>query len=345
MNVRGASIRRSLSFLLIVFCPAFFLEPTPAVAQATYKNPIFDRDFPDPNLERGQDGYIYAYSTNTTWNDMGSKHDYLIPILRSKDLVHWNYVGTVFESKPAWKKDGGLWAPDVTYFKGKYLLYYAYSTWGDSDACIGVATADKPEGPFIDHGKLISSSAVHVGNSIDPFLAVEGDQLYLIWGSFNGIYGIPLSADGTKLAGDKFQIADGGFEGSYIYKHDGYYYFFGSSGTCCEGADSTYHLRVGRSKSLKGPYVDREGKPLMAGGGSEFLHADSKGVFAGTGHNGDIVKDDAGTYWIVYHAFKKADAARGRVFMLDRVDWVDGWPKIANDEASTTNQPAPVFKK
>jgi arabinan endo-1,5-alpha-L-arabinosidase len=343
-NPPGAMFQDGWSGWLLIGV-MFLLAQIPASAQATYKNPIFDRDFPDPNLERGQDGYIYAYSTNTTWTDKGPGHDYLIPILRSKDLVHWNFVGTVFSAKPAWKKEGGLWAPDVTYFKGTYLLYYAFSTWGDADAGIGVATSDKPEGPFTDKGKLISSKEIKVNNSIDPFLAVEKDKLYLIWGSFNGIFGIPLSPDGTKLAGDKFQIAGNDFEGSYIYKKDGFYYFFGSNGSCCEGAASTYHVLMGRSKSLMGPYVDKEGKPLMSGGGTMFLHADGKGVFAGTGHNGDIVQDDAGTYWIVYHAFKKADADRGRVFMLDRVDWVDGWPKIANDEASTTDQPAPLFKK
>ena len=310
-----------------------------------YRNPVFNHDFPDPALEWGRDGYIYAYSTNTTWTDMGPSHDYLRPILRSKDMVHWDFVGTVFSTKPAWKPDGGLWAPNVTYYNGKYLLYYAFSKWGDPDASIGVATADKPEGPFTDHGKLISSQEIHVRNSIDPALVVEGDKLYLFWGSFAGIFGIPLSPDGTKLAGDKVQITSGEFEGSYIYKKDNYYYYFGSNGSCCAGASSTYRVFMGRSQSLMGPYVDKNGKPLLTGGGTEFLHADSKGVFAGTGGNGNIEKDDAGNYWIVYHAFEKADPLRGRVLMLDRVDWgADGWPKIAGDEASTTDQPAPVFK-
>jgi arabinan endo-1,5-alpha-L-arabinosidase len=312
-------------------------------AQGTFTNPVFDRDFPDPNLEFGHDGYIYAYSTNTKWTDLGPKPEQLIPIIRSKDLVHWDFVGTVFPTQPTWKKEDGIWAPDVTYYDGKYYCYYAFSTWSDADPGIGLATADKAQGPFTDQGKVFLSSEIGVGNSIDPVLVVEGDQLYLFWGSFRGIYGVLLTSDGTKPAGKPFQIADGNFEGSFIFKKGGFYYYLGSSGTCCDGANSTYHLLVGRATSLQGPYLDKDDHPLLQGGGTMFLHADSKGLFVGTGHNGDVLRDDAGTYWIVYHAFHKADPGRGRVLMLDRVDWVGGWPKIANDEPSTTPQPMPVF--
>ena len=311
--------------------------------QGTYTNPVFDRDFPDPNLEFGHDGYIYAYSTNTAWSDLGPKGGQLIPIIRSKNLVHWDFVGTVLSAHPAWKTDGGVWAPDVTFFSGKYYCYYAVSTWGDANPGIGLATSDKAGGPFTDQGKVFMSSEIGVGNCIDPVLVVERDQLYLFFGSFHGIYGVPLSPDGMKPDGKPFQIADSQFEGSYIFKKAGYYYYLGSSGTCCDGANSTYHLLVGRATSPEGPYTDKDGKPLLEGGGTMFLHADGKGLFVGTGHNGDVIRDDAGTYWIVYHAYHKADPARGRVLMLDRVDWVGGWPKITNDEPSTTPQPAPVF--
>jgi arabinan endo-1,5-alpha-L-arabinosidase len=319
--------------------------PNPATTptQATYTNPVFDRDFPDPNLEFGHDGYIDAYSTNTTWSDLGPKGGQLIPIIRSKDLVHWDYVGTVLSAHPTWKTDGGVWAPDVTFFNGKYYCYYAVSTWGDGNPGIGLATADKAVGPFTDQGKVFLSSEIGVTNCIDPVLVVEGSQLYLFFGSFHGIYGVQLTPNGAKPAGQPFQIADGNFEGSFIFKKAGYYYYLGSSGTCCDGANSTYHLLVGRATSLEGPYTDKDGKPLLQGGGTMFLHADGKGVFVGTGHNGDVLRDDTGTYWIVYHAYHKSDPGKGRVLMLDRVDWIDGWPRITNDEPSTTPQPVPVF--
>src|SRR5690606_40576250 len=62
----------------------------------------------------------------------------------SSDLVDWQVVGQAFEQKPFWKKDGGIWAPDINLVNGKYHLYYAYSTWGDPNPGIGVAVADQP---------------------------------------------------------------------------------------------------------------------------------------------------------------------------------------------------------
>jgi arabinan endo-1,5-alpha-L-arabinosidase len=318
-----------------------------AAAQApgavTYTNPVFDRDFPDPNLEFGHDGYIYAYSTTTRWSDLDPAHEKLIPIIRSKDLVHWDFVGTVFSERPKWKKEGGLWAPDVTLYRDKYYCYYAFSIWNDPDPGIGLATADHAQGPWTDVGKVFFSSEIGVPNSIDPMLVVEGDKLFLVFGSYHGIFGVPLSPDGAKPAGKLFQITGNQFEGSFIYRKDGYYYYLGSSGSCCQGPFSTYHLMVGRSRDLAGPYVDRDGKRLLDGGGTMLLHGDSGGLFVGTGHNGDIITDDQGATWIFYHAYHKADPDRGRVLMMDRIDWTGGWPRIAHDEDSTTPQPAPVF--
>src|SRR5919112_930486 len=74
-----------------------------------------------------------------------------------------------FLNQPAWKSEGGIWAPDATFYNDTYFLYYSFSTWGDKDPGIGVATSKKPEGPFTDHGKLFLSKEIGVDNSIDPF--------------------------------------------------------------------------------------------------------------------------------------------------------------------------------
>lgn len=320
----------------------------------TYQNPVWNHDFPDPNLVRSPDGFFYAYSTDVRWRASGLAGRYTVPVLRSADLVHWTFMGDAFSEKPSWKKDGGgIWAPDVTYYRHHYIMFYSYSKWGDPDPGIGVAVSDSPAGPFKDLGKLFYSQEVGVDNSIDPFLMVDDGRPYLIWGSFHGIYGIPLSGDATKTAGEKFQIADNHFEGSYIYKRGKYYYYFGSSGSCCNGQSSTYHVRVGRALSLKGPYIDEQGRPLLHGGGSLLLRADKEaGGFLGPGHNGDIETDDQGRTWIVYHAFKKMPpsesrgkgSGHGRLLLLDRIDWINGWPVIRDREPSFTPQPAPVFK-
>ncbi|WP_343701945.1 family 43 glycosylhydrolase [Chitinophaga sp.] len=315
-----------------------------SLAQATYTNPVFNYDFPDPNLVKGKDGYYYAYSTQANWKRYNAGGPYIIPILRSKDLVNWEPQGAALSRRPTWKKEGGIWAPDAVRYRGKYYLYYSISTWGDPNPGIGVAVSSKPQGPFEDKGKLFLSKEVGVKNSIDAFFYEDKNKPYLFWGSFHGIYGIELSKDGLQLKGDTFRIAGTAYEASYIYKKDGYYYYFGSAGTCCEGAKSTYRVLVGRSTSLKGPYVDKAGKPLLENGGTLLLQGNKGDArFTGPGHNGDIITDKAGQTWMLYHAFRREDDKRGRVMLLDKIEWVDGWPEIKNAQPSLEAQAAPVF--
>lgn len=310
----------------------------------TYQNPVFDHNFPDPNLVQAKDGYFYAYSTNASWKKENFGGDYFLPIIRSKNLVKWEVVGDALRKKPDWKSEGGIWAPDALYYKNAYFLYYSYSTWGDANPGIGVATSERPEGPFTDHGKLFFSKEIGVDNSIDPYFFEDQGKPYLVWGSFHGIYGVELSEDGLHVQGEKFQIGGNAYEGSFIYKRDGYYYYFGSTGTCCEGAKSTYVVKVARSATFKGPYTDMEGKPLLENGGTLLLQKNSgEDGFIGPGHNGDIVTDKAGQTWIIYHAFEKNQPDRGRVMLLDKIEWKEGWPVIDKSQPSVKPHDGPVF--
>lgn len=310
-----------------------------------YTNPVFNHDFPDPNLVKGKDGFFYAYSTQTNWTADGiAGGQRIIPILRSKNLVQWEIAGAALLKKPDWKAEGGIWAPDAVFYKDQYFLYYSFSTWGDPNPGIGVATSGKPGGPFTDHGKLFLSKELGVDNSIDAQFFEDGGKPYLIWGSFHGIYGVELSADGLHIAGQKFKIAGSAYEGSYILKRNNFYYYFGSTGTCCEGEKSTYRVLVGRSTDFKGPYVDQQGKPLLDNGGTLLLqrNAGSSG-FVGTGHNGDIITDDAGDTWILYHAFENKPGAKQRKMLLDKITWHNGWPSIEGSQPTTVAQKGPVF--
>ena len=310
-----------------------------------YQNPVFAHDFPDPNLVKAPDGYFYAYATQANWKkDSLADSLHFIPVLQSKNLMQWTYVGDALPKKPDWKEKGGIWAPDATYYKGRYYLYYSFSTWGDPNPGVGFAESSKPAGPFTDKGKVFLSKELGVDNSIDPFLVVDGNKLYLVWGSFHGIYGVPLTDDGTKIAGDTFRIAGNQYEGSYIYKKGNYYYYFGSTGTCCEGVKSTYRVKVGRAASFKGPYLDKEGKPLLNDGGTLLLQGnDGDSGFVGPGHNGDIFTDDDGDTWMLYHAFDKQKGEK-RMMLLDKIEWIDDWPYILNQQPSFTIHKGPVFK-
>ncbi len=333
-------------------------EPKEEVS-GNYTNPVFEPILADPTVARDPStGIFYAIGTSDDWGD-GKGHR-LMPVLKSTDLVNWTIVGDAFISKPAWKKEraaeSSLWAGDLAKVNGMYHLYYSYSAWADANPAIGLATSPSPAAPFADQGKLFFTSEIGVPNSIDPLYWEEGEKKYLFWGSYSnasnqGTYGIELSADGKSVPdlSKKFKIAAGDFEAVVLHKRDGYYYFFGSRGHCCDGAASTYHVRIARSTTLAGPYLDKDGKDIRErGNGTLFLQGND--MYAGPGHNARLIADDEGTDWFIYHAIDKEKAkvssgATRRVLMLDKVTWTDGWPVIEGSSPSVTEKPAPVFKK
>lgn len=301
----------------------------------TYKNPVVNYSLPDPTVIKGDDGYFYLYATEDI------KH---LPIHRSKDLVNWESAGTAFtsETRPTFEPKGGLWAPDINKIGDKYVLYYSMSRWGGEWTCgIGVAIADKPEGPFKDIGMMFRSNEIGVQNSIDPFYIEDEGRKYLFWGSFRGIYGAELTADGLALKPDaeKKQIAGTAYEGTYIHKKNGYYYMFGSTGTCCEGLKSTYQTVVGRSKSLWGPYLNKKGESMMDNYHEVLIHKNKS--FVGTGHNAELITDKKNNDWILYHGVS-VENPHGRVLLLDKVSWKSGWPVVKGNSASLKSE-IPAF--
>ncbi len=342
-------------FLYILILLGISPQPIKDRTKSTsvYNNPVFEPVLADPTVfQDPKSKLFYAYGTEDHWAD--GKGSRLVPILESKDLVDWAYVGEAFRTKPTWKDAGGIWAPDINYINGQYYLYYSYSTWGDKNPGIGLAIADNPKGPFVDHGKLFSSKEMDVPNSIDPYYYAEKGKSYLFWGSFSdlptqGTYAIALTADGKKVKdySTKTKIAAGDFEAVMIHKKDDYYYFFGSKGSCCEGSKSTYHVMVARSKSLLGPYIDKNGKSILERGNGSLVIKGSR-RYTGPGHNSGVITDKDGNDWILYHAIdvnrgKLNNGTSRRVLMLDNLSWEDGWPTIKNFMPSVENENKPVF--
>ena len=135
-------------------------------------------------------------------------------------------------------------------------------------------------------------------------------------------------------------MAGSAYEGTYIHKKDGYYYLFASVGSCCAGLKSTYTTVVGRSKNLFGPYVDKQGRTMLENNHELLIQKNEQ--FLGTGHNSEIITDDAGQDWMFYHAVKTSNP-RGRVLMLDKIQWNDGWPYVEGNSPSLVSD-KPVFK-
>lgn len=322
--------------LLLLFSPLLPSLLAEGEPEKTYRNPVVNYSLPDPSVIRADDGCFYLYATEDI------RH---LPIHKSKDLVNWELAGTAFtqDTRPVFEPKGNLWAPDINKIGDKYVLYYSMSVWGGEWSCgIGVAVADRPEGPFTDRGKLFRSNEIGVQNSIDPFYIEEKGRKYLFWGSFRGIYGIELSADGlsVKLGAVKVQIAGTAYEGTYIHKRKGYYYLFASTGTCCEGLKSTYQTVVGRAKHLFGPYLNKRGEAMMNNRHETLIHKNDS--FVGAGHNSEIVTDDVGNDWMLYHGVSVANP-HGRVLLLDKVEWKSGWPVVKGGSPSIEAE-KPVFE-
>lgn len=332
-----------------------------------YNNPVWEPILADPTIIR-HEGTYYAYGTQDdgVWGtEYGLKY---IPIIQSNDLITWSYTGSVFTgaTRPSWGTlNAGLWAPDIVKVGDKFNLYYSLSAWGDPNPGIGVASADHPAGPWVDHGKLFNSSEIGVNNSIDPnvFYGQDG-KLYLVWGSFRGIYGLELTEDGLNV---KVGISEGAlnkihlagtpteerfstttYEGAYIIFKDGYYYMFLSTGSCCNGLKSTYNVRVGRSINPMGPYVDHLGRTMkQASVGYQVVSPSS--FFVGVGHNA-ITQDDAGDYFIIYHGFDVIEPSHvgnsnRRSLLLDRLIWNEqGWPSVKDNIPSDGTELKPVIE-
>lgn len=321
--------------LLLTSCKTNGAVMLNSLERNTYKNPVINYSLPDPTVIKANDGFFYLYATEDIRNT---------PIYRSADLLDWKFIGTAFtdQTRPSFEPRGGLWAPDINYVDGKYVLYYSMSVWGGEWTCgIGVATSDKPEGPFTDQGKLFLSNEIDVQNSIDPFYIEESGKKYLFWGSFRGIYAIELSDHGlsVKPGAEKQRIAGTAYEGTYIHKRNGFYYLFASVGSCCEGLNSTYTTVVGRSENLFGPYVDKQGQPMMENHHEVLIRKNQK--FVGAGHNSEIVQDQEGQDWVFYHAVS-VDNSKGRVLMMDQVRWKDEWPYVEGNTPSLTSK-KPIF--
>jgi arabinan endo-1,5-alpha-L-arabinosidase len=324
----------------------------PTAADTLYQNPLFEPDLADPTVIRANDGWFYAYGTENEW---ASGIERLTPIVHSKDLVHWEYVADAFATKPAWKPTGYIWAPCIRFISGTYYLYYAISGWGDSNPGIGVATSQYPYGPFADQGKVFDAASIGVPNCIDPMYIEDGlgrlKKRYLFFGSYAGIYGIELSSDMKTTIGTKFKIAGNGFEAAYIYPKDGKYIFFGSNGNCCDGKDTKYHVTIAMATTIKGPYYTKTARDIIEDGmeASPFLTGDFTKGWVGPGHNGEIITDDTGHDYMLYHAVSYTNpllpnGATRRPLMMDEVIWdSNGWPTIASGVPSNTLKRAPRF--
>lgn len=291
----------------------------------------------DPSMIK-QGGAYYVYSTGDNNFNQGN-----IQIRTSSDMASWKFVGTVFTLTPQWIADelgerpGNLWAPDISFFNGKYHLYYAGSSFGSNNSVIGLATnatldPASPDYKWVDQGMVIRSRSSFSWNAIDPNLAFDASGApWLALGSFwTGIKMQKIDPATGKLATDDTKLyalasrGGGAIEAPAIVAHDGFYYLFVSFDACCKGLSSTYRIMVGRAQNITGPYADKAGKPMAEGGGSELLKG--QGRYIGPG--GQALLLDDGSYRLVHHFYDGDERGAPKLRILD-LEWgADGWPSV-----------------
>jgi len=226
----------------------------------------------------------------------------------------------------------GAWAPDISSFGGMFHLYYAVSSFGSNKSCIGQATrAALDSGNWTDKGNVLCSNmgTNDNWNAIDPNIVVDDAGVpWMDFGSFwSGIKMVKLNTDGTRADTMLYDLASGpgggAVEGPFIFKRCGYYYLFVSFGSCCS-SPYNYTIRVGRSATVTGPYIDKDGMPLMKGGGTLLVQGNSS--WSAPGHNAVIVYENR-TY-NVYHALAAPSGQNGTATLrIAEIVWdANGWP-------------------
>jgi arabinan endo-1,5-alpha-L-arabinosidase len=253
----------------------------------------------------------------------------------STDRTTWRDAGSAFPGGAPWTTPytGGarnLWAPDLSYHNGQYYLYYSASSFGSSKSAIFLATSTSgASGSWTNQGLVVESTANSGYNAIDPNLIVDAQgKWWLSFGSFwSGLKIVELnSGTGKPINSNLISIAarpsnGGAVEAPYIVRRGNYYYLWASFDSCCKGAASTYRIMVGRSTSVTGPYVDRTGRSMMDGGGTQMMS--SHGSIHGPGHNAVFTDNDADV--LVYHYYNNAGTAQ---LGINLIRYENDWPVI-----------------
>ncbi len=266
-----------------------------------------------------------------------------VPIKTSSDRIHWRNAGRVFrpDQLPAWHKadipnqDGSLWAPDIHYANGTYYLYYSVSAWMNFNSSIGLATnttLDSTDARYqwVDRGLVIDYKHGGAGvNVIDPMAFRDKDgKLWLFYGSYKaGLRAVELNPlTGKLLAATPrlITITTTLGEGVFVLKGPGYYYIVASRDRCCSGMESTYNVVQGRSKTITGPYLAKDGQSWVNNHSSQLLKGDADEP--GRGHNGFFTEGD--TTYIVYHAYTRSANGASLLNIRPLYADADGWPTV-----------------
>ena len=295
----------------------------------------------DPSTVVVHDGKFYVYATGSG-----------LPIAISDDGWSWRRSGTLMQALPGGRPGAAVlarggnntWAPDVIRSGDKYFIYYsAPGTQPKSAIGLLVGRTLDPGAPdykWEDAGPVVWSDGVEDSNAIDPgvFRDPTNGTLWLTYGSYFGYIRLvqldPKTGQRLYPARKPIDIAINS-EASIVIYREGWYYLLVTHGSCCAGANSTYNIRMGRSRRITGPFLDNMGIDMLQGGGKLFLG--SGGRYIGPGHFGLL---DLGDGVQKFSCHYEADLDRGGISVLDirPLLWREGWPVAGENFKEGTYQ-------
>jgi arabinan endo-1,5-alpha-L-arabinosidase len=241
--------------------------------------------------------------------------------------MSWSLIenGAAFPTKPDWA-EGNI--TSVTGIFAKSLAtYFLFYKLGDSD--IGAAHARTPQGPYIDYGKVTDQATLGVSGIEDAFVYAFGSTYCLFFTvPGEGIYGIRLNIVKPEpvpilpvTSGSIFKITDDRFSGVFIRKKGSTYWLYATQGG---------NIVMGKSASIEGPYVNKDGAALIGNDGANLVIPTDE--YSELGQVAGVQSDAAGNDWIIYTAVESkhpelTTGASRYVLMLNQIKTdQDGWP-------------------
>lgn len=265
---------------------------------------------------------------------------------RANDAAPWQPHLCLFRDKPNWiaeelpGNDGAFWAPDLA--ADGTLVYSVANGFEEGGSCVGAARWDGTG--WRDIGAPLTCAfepdPSREVEAIDPALFQDGDRLWLVAGGgvihateldrqtlmpVSGDWWAPGHPGWHDLAIGPGSVDDPEWvEAAMLHRRGDWVYLVVNWGACCDGLSSTYELRIGRARSVEGPFLDREGRDMRAGGGSLLMA--SQGAQIGPGHAAFRRRDD-GADVLSYHFY---DAERDGLPWIGEalVAWEDSWPVV-----------------
>jgi arabinan endo-1,5-alpha-L-arabinosidase len=331
----GGWRRWTIAALFVLAAP--LLHAAPLRAAEVQPQLTGDTRIHDPSVIE-VDGQYAAFGTGEQGLYRGA-----IKVKTSPDGIAWTDAGAIGKGVPKWAtatlgfQPLNVWAPSISRRGGTVFLYYCLSSFGSNASAIGLMTSrsfdpSKPGEGWQDQGLVLMSKEGDDFNAIDPFrIDVSDGRAVLAFGSFwSGIKLAELNPETGKLMSeDAPRVAlagrhGGAIEAASILEREGRFYLFVSFDQCCKGVASTYNIRIGRADRIEGPYRDRDGKPMLDGGGSLMLA--SAGRFIGPGGQ-EAVKTSRGD-WLAFHYYDGDDAGAAKL-QFSPLHWTpDGWPEL-----------------